>query len=333
MASSEVGHLRLVHDPADAQRRGNVYAPEDGNPHGEGHAQAETEPERPGVGSDPATDPAVAEVEVEQRFLESVDHGRRRLSRRLVSLFATGAVGGVDVGMGVLALFVVDHATGSPLLGALAFSIGFVILTFASSELFTEDFLIPVVTVMARQARLRMLIRLWAGTLIANLVAGWVVMWFVLHALPAVAEIARKEGHYYASLGVGVRSFALAVLGGAVITLMTWMQRATESMAARTVPAVVAGFLIVSGRLDHAIVASLVMFAALIAGHPGFGYLQWAQAAGWAIIGNIAGGVGLVTVLRVLQVPHRVRDEQMHPAPGVPIGDRRNVETRNEEPS
>lgn len=290
----------------------------------------EDEEHRPGVGSNPATDPSVAEVEVEQRFIESVDHGRRRLSRRLVSLLATGAVGGVDVGMGVLAMFVVEQKTRSALLGALAFSIGFVILTFASSELFTEDFLIPVVTVMARQARLRMLVRLWVGTLIANLVVGWAVMWFVIRALPQVAAIARTDGHYYASLGFGVRSFALAVLGGAVITLMTWMQRATESMAARTIPAVVAGFLIVSARLDHAIVASLVMFAALIAGHPGFGYLQWAQAAGWAVVGNIVGGVGLVTVLRVLQVPHKVRDEQMHPAPGVPIGDHRSDKPEEE---
>ncbi len=286
--------------------------------------------ERPGVGSDPASDPSVAEVEVEQRFLQTVDHGRRRLSRRLVSLLATGAVGGVDVGMGVLALLVVERATHSKLLGAIAFSIGFVTLTFASSELFTEDFLIPVVAVMARQVRLRMLIRLWVGTLVANLLAGWVVMWFVMHALPDLAPVARSDARYYAGLDVSVRSFALAVLAGAAITLMTWMQQATESMAARTIPAVVAGFLLISARLDHAVVASLVMFTALIAGHAGFDYLQWGKAAGWAIVGNVAGGVGLVTVLRVLQVPHRVRDEQVHPAPGVPIGDRRRVEAEAE---
>lgn len=321
IVSGEAGHLRLVRDPAGAS--GARRATSEDLTH---------EVSRPGVGSNPAIDPSVAEVEVEQRFLQSVDHGRRRLSRRLVSLLSTGAVGGVDVGMGVLALFVVLRATNSTLLGALAFSIGFVTLTFASSELFTEDFLIPVVTVMARQARLRMLLRLWAGTFVANLAAGWVVMWLVLHALPQLAHTARIEGRYYALLGVNVRSISLAVLAGAVITLMTWMQQATDSMSARTVPAVVAGFLIVSGRLDHAVVASLVMFAALIAGHAGFGYLRWSEAAGWAIIGNVVGGVGLVTVLRVLQVPHRVRDEQMHPAPGVPISDRRGEE-RFDEPA
>lgn len=57
------------------------------------------------------------------------------------------------------------------------------------------------------------------------------------------------------------------------------------------------------------------MCAALIADHVHFGYLKWAETAGWAVVGNVLAGVGLVTVLRVLQVPHRVRDEQLHPAP------------------
>src|SRR5487761_1775019 len=94
---------------------------------------------RPGVGADPARDPAVAELDVEHRFLESVDQGRRRLSRRAISLLATGAVGGIDVGMGVLALLLVEARTKSVLLGGLAFSIGFITLTYARSELFTED--------------------------------------------------------------------------------------------------------------------------------------------------------------------------------------------------
>lgn len=285
---------------------------------------------RPGVGTDPRHDASVAELEVEQRFLLSVDQGRRRLSRRSVSLLATGAVGGIDVGTGILALLLVEEATGSKLLGGLAFSIGFIVLTYARSELFTEDFLIPVMTVMSRQARLRMLLRLWAGTLVANLAAGWVFMWFVMEGLPRLDATAVKDGTYYAHLGIGLRSFALAVLGGAVITLMTWMQQATDSIAARAVPALIAGFLLGAAQLNHVIVASLVMFAALQTGHASFGYQQWLELALWAAFGNMIGGVGLVTALRLLQVPHRVKEEQENPAPGVPITDRRRAEPRTE---
>ncbi|MGH9110387.1 MAG: formate/nitrite transporter family protein [Acidimicrobiales bacterium] len=308
-------------------------APGDENAAGGSEAQrAAAVSHRPGVGADPAVDASVAEVEVEQRFLESVDEGRRRLSRRAVSLLATGAVGGVDVGTGVLALLLVEHDTGSVLLGGLAFSIGFIALTYARSELFTEDFLIPVMTVMSRQARTRSLLRLWAGTLVANLGGGWVFMWFVMRGFPQLHHEAVVSGQYYVDLGLGLRAFALAVLGGAVITLMTWMQRGTESMAARMVPAVTAGFLLGGARLNHAIVNSLLMFSSLQTGRAPFGYLHWAETAGWAALGNIAGGIGLVTAMRLLQVPHKVRLEQEHPAPGVPIGDRRREGSPPDEP-
>ena len=282
---------------------------------------------RPGVGSDPARNPAVAEQEVEDAFLRVVDEGRRRMSRRLLPLLATGAVGGIDVGTGVLGLLYVEGRTGDELLAGVAFSFGFVVLALARSELFTEDFLIPVSTVIARQARFRMMLRLWAGTLAANLAAGWVVTWLVVRGFPDLSRTAVDSGSYYVHLGLGLRAFVLAVLGGAVITLMTWMQHSDDSTLARIVSAIGAGFLLGALKLNHAIVASLLMFAALHTGHAPFGYLQWLQSAGWAALGNLVGGVLLVTVLRLLQVPHVVRDEQRNPAMGVPIGDRRREQT------
>jgi formate/nitrite transporter FocA (FNT family) len=297
-----------------------------GTPHpGDGRHRAGSG--RPGVGSDPEHDPTVSERDVEETFLEVIDEGRRRLSRRTGPLLATGAVGGIDVGTGVLGLLIVESATGNKLVGGLAFSIGFIALTMARSELFTEDFLIPVSTVIARQARLRMLLRLWVGTLVANLVGGWVFTWFVMRGFPRLTKTATESGSYYVNLGFGLRAFSLAVLGGAVITLMTWMQHGTKSMGARLVPAVTAGFLLAAGQLDHAVVNSLLMFAALHTGHAPFGYLDWAQTAGWAALGNLVGGVGLVTVLRVLQVPHKVKEERNNPALGVPIGDKRRVDS------
>jgi formate/nitrite transporter FocA (FNT family) len=286
------------------------------------------DPGRPGVGSDPARDRTVAEREVEDTFLDVIDEGRRRLSRRTWPLLATGAVGGIDVGTGVLGLLLVESVTGDRLLGGLAFSIGFIALTMARSELFTEDFLIPVTTVLARQARFRMLVRLWAGTLVANLVGGWLFTWLVVHGYPELERTAIESGAYYVDLGYGLRAFSLAVLGGAVITLMTWMQHGTQYMGARIVAAVTAGFLLAAGRLDHAIVNSLLMFAALHTGEAPFGYADWAQTAGFAAVGNVVGGVGLVTFLRVLQVPHKVEEERAKPALGVPIGDTRRVDGR-----
>lgn len=278
-------------------------------------------PTRPGVGTHPAEDAAVAEQAIGDTFLSVVDEGRRRMSRGWTSLLFTGMVGGIDVGTGVLALLIVDHATHDKLLGGLAFSIGFIALTLARSELFTEDFLIPVSTVIARQARLRMLFRLWFGTIIANLAGGWIFTWLIMKGYPNFSTIVIEAGSYYVHLGLGLRAFSLAIMGGAVITLMTWMQHGTSSEVASIVVAIAAGFLLGGGQLDHAVVNSLLMFAALQTGHAPFGYLQWAQTAGWAALGNMVGGIGLVTLLRLLQVPRKVQEEWAHPAPGVPMGE------------
>jgi formate/nitrite transporter FocA (FNT family) len=102
-------------------------------------------------------------------------------------------------------------------------------------------------------------------------------------------------------MGIGWTSFATAVLGGAVITLMTWMERSSETEGAKIVAAVAAAFLLAAGSLNHVIVVSVEMFAGLHAGAP-YGYLDWLGIASWAAFGNIVGGIGLVTVLRLVQV-------------------------------
>jgi formate/nitrite transporter FocA (FNT family) len=104
------------------------------------------------------------------------------------------------------------------------------------------------------------------------------------------------------------------------------MQQSTSSIAARAIPAITAGFLLAGAQLNHAIVNSLLMFSALETGHAPFGYLQWAETAGWAALGNIVGGVVLVTMLRAFQVPHKLMEEVRHPAVGVPMKDNRRTD-------
>lgn len=236
-------------------------------------------------------------------FRRSMDEGEHRLGRSWPSLFATGAVGGVDIGIGVLGMLLVEKATGSPLLAGLAFGIGFIALTLANSELFTENFLVPVMAVAAGKAGPSALVRLWAGTAFTNLFAGWVMMGVLVAGVPEVRATAVEVGKHYIELGAG-QAFAAAVLGGAVITLMTWMERGTDSDPAKIVAAVSAAFLLIAGKLNHVIVVSLLIFAGLHAGAP-YGYADWLAVIGWATLGNLIGGLGFVTMLRLVQVGQR----------------------------
>jgi len=238
---------------------------------------------------------------LEETLSRSVEEGERRLHRSWPSLLATGIVGGADVGLGVLAMLVVRHDTGEPLLGALAFGIGFIALTLAGSELFTENFLVPITTVVARDDSALSVARLWTGTAIMNLAGGWIVTGLVIVALPALKPTAIAVGRVYPEWGIGASSFAAAVLAGALMTLLTWMERYTESMPARLIAAMAVAFLLTAPPLDHAIVSSLEMFAALHSGAP-FGYADFAGAAAWSAVGNIVGGVFLVTLLRLVQL-------------------------------
>ena len=247
--------------------------------------------------------------ELAATFRRSASQGEERLGRSWPSLLATGAVGGIDVGVGVFALLLVEQATGNSLLGALAFGIGFIALSLANSELFTENFLVPVAAVAAGRARPSAVVRLWIGTGLTNLAGGWLIMAIVMSAVPKVEPTALKLAAHYTEPGLGWESFAAAILGGAIITLMTWMQQGTESIPAKLVAAFSAAFLLAAGALFHAIVVSLVMFAALMAGAP-FGYLEWLGVLAWAALGNIVGGLGLITTLRLVQVGKGQLDEE-----------------------
>src|SRR5256714_7629295 len=102
--------------------------------------------------------------ELQQTFDRTVEEGVYRINRSTQSLLATGLVGGLDVAMGVFALLVVREETNSEVAGALAFTIGFIALTLANSELFTENFLVPIAAVTAGRASVGTLLRLWFGT-------------------------------------------------------------------------------------------------------------------------------------------------------------------------
>jgi formate/nitrite transporter FocA (FNT family) len=257
-----------------------------------------------GGGGEEASGDGPTSEQLVSTFHRTVEEGEDRLERTLPALLATGVVGGLDVSLGVLAMYFVRAATHNAMLGALAFSIGFIALTLASSELFTENFLVPVAAMVAGRASPWRLLRLWAGTLVANLAGAWVLTGLALAGFPQIHRTALEVAHPASVQPLDARSLANMVIAGTVITLMTWMERSTESVPGKLTAAIVAAFLLAAGSMSHAIVVSVEFFGALHAG-ASFGYVQWLGWLGWAVLGNMIGGLGLVTMLRMVQVGRR----------------------------
>jgi formate/nitrite transporter FocA (FNT family) len=249
-------------------------------------------------------------TDLSSALARTVSEGEERLSRTWPGLVATGAIGGIDVGFGLFALLIVREATHSELLGALAFGFGFVALTLGNSELFTENFLVPVGALMAGRSSVGQLMRLWSVTLVLNLAGGWVLTALMMNGFPNLPRTAVEVGRHFDATGVGWESFSAAVLGGAIMTLMTWLERSTPSVLAKLVVAVWVAFILAAAPLNHVVVVSLEMFAALQAGAP-FGYDGWLAIAAWYTLGNMIGGIVLVTGLRLVQVGvGRIADER-----------------------
>lgn len=264
--------------------------------------------------------PAEAEEGGEEQSVQgalrgAAERGGQRLDRTTTSLLATGAIAGVDVGIGVLAKLSVLEATGSELLGGLAFSIGFIAILLGKSELFTENFLLPVVAVLRDRRSVGSIFRLWGLTGLGNLVGGWVIMAVIVLAIPRISEsdVLVETAAHFIGMGIGWEMFASAVLAGAAITLMTWMEQGASTIGPKIVAVSGIAFVLASTPLLHTVVSTLEIFGALQRSVP-FGYLEWLEVFGVAVAGNIVGGLGLVTVLRLVQA----RAEHPPEDPAVP---------------
>ena len=252
---------------------------------------------------------APVEDAIDESFQEIVSEGSQRLHRTWRVVLVTGIFGGLEIGAGVMAYLAVQHATGNHLLAGLAFGIGFMALLLAKSELFTENFLVPITAVFAGEAGVRELLKLYAGTLAANLVSGWLFMWLVVLAFPQWTPTVTEAALHYVEAPLAAESICLALLGGSTITLMTRMQHGTSDDVAKIAAGFAGGFLLAGLQLFHSILDSLLIFGAIHVGAP-IGYGDWLRWFSYTVVLNVVGGLGLVTALRLVRSKELIADHR-----------------------
>lgn len=158
--------------------------------------------------------------------------GGKRLERSLSATTITAFIGGMSVSFGAVAMawaaasFAGSMEVASParLVGALAFPVGFIILLIGKSELFTENFFLPVTGVLAGRGSPRQLAYLWRVTLAANLLGAAVFAFLatrpdVLDPAPAGELMALAEH----KIGYHFWDAFKAIFAGWLMTLLTWL--------------------------------------------------------------------------------------------------------------
>ena len=247
----------------------------------------------------------------EEIFERAVAEGERRLDQSALELVATSFIAGFTVVFGIVALGIVEaflepqygHGVAK-LAGSLAFGPALVFLVVGRTELFNENFFDPVAKAVAADDSWLVgpLVRLWSVTFAVNLVGGglFVAVLSVRGALPAgTTEALVGFAHEFVHRRTSAE-FAKGVVGGTLVTLLSFLLEAVDSVASRIAVAYVVGVLLTLGVFDHVIVTILhVVFGMVLGANIGLGELAVTTAVVTA--GNLVGGLGLVTLTHIAQ--------------------------------
>jgi formate/nitrite transporter FocA (FNT family) len=251
----------------------------------------------------------MAAPQPEEIYERTREEGKRRLSRPVLELGATALVGGFDVAFGVAA-FLLTAATLEPkigvnaahLAGSVAFGIAFVFIVVGRSELFTENFLVPIAGLDRTKAAWYKLAELWALSPVFNILGGFAL----IAILTSHGVLPDSTGKPLVKIATAfdrnslLAAFLSAVAAGALITLMTWLVEGAPTMGTRIVSAWIAGAVLTLAAFNHVIVVTLEYIMGIRYGAP-VGWEDLFANFGTALLGNMIGGIGLVTLTRFSQ--------------------------------
>ncbi len=233
-------------------------------------------------------------------------NARRELQRPVKALAISGIVGGLTMGLTGLSVSVVSALLGSsPLaqfVALLFYPMGFMAVILGRGQLFTENTLYPVALILAERRYFLATARSWGIVFPAN-VAGA----FLFALLAARTRALRPEQlHMLVQLGTQAASpgmrhiFWSGVIGGWIIAMVAWLVSGSHSITGSVAVIWALTFIVGIGHFAHCIATSGEVLAAVLSHgvSPG-AYLRWLSMA---TLGNIAGGVVLVTLLEYGQV-------------------------------
>lgn len=245
-----------------------------------------------------------------QIFQAAKKNARDELARSVRTLAFSGLAGGVSMGLtglGVASMrAILGGGTWEELVSFLVYPIGFIVVIIGRAQLFTENTLYPVVLVLDEPRKIRVntinMLRLWGVVFIANVCGAFLFALLAIRSQALSSDIS-SELVKLGTLAVGhsaAHVFWSGVIGGWLIALVAWMVTASQWTIGQVVMIWLLAFVVGIGKLAHCIATSGEILSAVVAGSSSAGsYLHWLL---FATLGNIAGGVIIVSLLNYGQV-------------------------------
>ncbi|HJT52348.1 MAG TPA: formate/nitrite transporter family protein [Candidatus Angelobacter sp.] len=239
-------------------------------------------------------------------FEQVVENAREELARSSTALMFSGLAGGISMGLtglGVaLALSYLGDGPVQQFISFVFYPVGFIVVVIGRAQLFTENTLYPVVLVLDEHKHVLNTLRLWSVVFVSNVVGAIFVGWLLMKtgALPTNFADALAGLGLHAAEGHFTLIFAKGVIGGWLIALVAWMVTASHWTIGQIAVTWLLTFIVGAGHFSHCIASSAEIFAAVMSGH--LHYLDYFRWLAPATLGNIVGGVAIVTLLNYGQV-------------------------------
>ena len=239
-------------------------------------------------------------------FDAATENARSELKRSPRSLAVSGFAGGVTLGLtgiGMASMLATLGPGGwQELVAYCIYPVGFIAVIIGRQQLFTENTLYPVVLVLDERKYFLSTLRLWAVVFFSNVAGAVAFAALVIHTLALKPEISTKliGLGFSAAQGSFSHFFWSGVVGGWLIALVAWMVTASHWTIGQVVMIWLLTFIVGIGHFAHCIVTSCEILSAVMAhAISTCQYLQWLAPA---TLGNIVGGVFIVSVLNYGQV-------------------------------
>src|ERR1700678_3218689 len=233
-------------------------------------------------------------------------NARHELDRSVIGFLISGLAGGITMGLTALSTSIVIAQLGqSPaarFIADLLYPIGFIAVILGRAQLFTENTLYPVALMLAERRHAWKTLRLWAIVLLSNVLGAF------LFALLAVRTGSLRPEFVAAMTRLGVQAAAVTsshvfwsgVIGGWIIALVAWLVSGSHSITGSVMLIWLLTFVVGLGGFAHCIATSGEILAAILDHQLAVSrYFAWLAPA---TLGNICGGVLLVTLLEYGQV-------------------------------